>query len=54
MDTRQQKKKEASADEWYTPQWIIEELGPFDMDPCAAPLQLRPIPYCPGVLDERG
>ena len=42
MDTRQQKKKKASADEWYTPQWIIEELGPFDLDPCAAPCSVRP------------
>ncbi len=30
MDTRQQKNPTVSSDEWYTPQWIIEELGPFD------------------------
>lgn len=24
-----------SSDEWYTPKWVIEELGPFDLDPCA-------------------
>lgn len=47
MDTRQQKKKKASADEWYTPQWIIEELGPFDLDPCAAPCSLRPFRTAP-------
>jgi len=23
-------------DEWLTPPWIIERLGPFDLDPCAA------------------
>lgn len=22
-------------DEWYTPPWIIDALGPFDLDPCA-------------------
>ena len=22
-------------DEWYTPKWIIESLGEFDLDPCA-------------------
>lgn len=35
MDTRQQKNKSVSSDEWYTPQWIIEKLGPFDLDPCS-------------------
>jgi len=23
---------------WYTPRWIIRDLGPFDLDPCAADL----------------
>lgn len=23
---------------WLTPKYIIDELGPFDLDPCAAPL----------------
>lgn len=36
MDTRQQKNKQVSSDEWYTPLWIIDKLGPFDLDPCAA------------------
>ena len=35
MDTRQQKNKSASIDEWYTPKWIIDTLGPFDLDPCS-------------------
>jgi len=35
MDTRVQKNKSGSSDEWYTPQWIIEKLGPFDLDPCS-------------------
>jgi hypothetical protein len=25
------------SDTWLTPPWIIEALGPFDLDPCAAP-----------------
>lgn len=24
------------SDEWITPKWIIDALGPFDLDPCAA------------------
>ena len=28
-------KPKVSTDEWYTPRWIIDELGPFDLDPCA-------------------
>jgi len=24
-----------STDEWYTPKWIIDRLGPFDLDPCS-------------------
>ena len=35
MDTRQQKNKKASSDEWYTPKWIIDTLGPFTLDPCS-------------------
>ena len=22
---------------WLTPRWVIDTLGPFDLDPCAAP-----------------
>lgn len=35
MDTRQQKNKTVSSDEWYTPKWMIDALGPFDLDPCS-------------------
>ncbi|MCR5065127.1 MAG: phage N-6-adenine-methyltransferase [Bacteroidales bacterium] len=42
MDTRQQKNATVSTDDWYTPQWIIDKLGPFDLDPCAAPESVRP------------
>ena len=48
MDTRQQKNPEASIDEWYTPRWIIDLLGPFDTDPCSPvvpPYEIAPISY---------
>lgn len=35
MDTRQQTNIEVSSDEYYTPRWIIDQLGPFDLDPCS-------------------
>lgn len=35
MDSRTQKNKTVSSDEWYTPKWIIDALGPFDLDPCS-------------------
>lgn len=37
-----QKNPKVSSDEWYTPRWIIDRLGPFDLDPCAAPIDVRP------------
>lgn len=48
MDTRQQKNPDASTDEWYTPRWIIDLLGPFDTDPCSPvvpPYEIAPISY---------
>ena len=35
MDTRQQKNESVSSDEWFTPKWVIDLLGPFDLDPCS-------------------
>lgn len=29
----------SSSDDWITPKYIIEALGPFDLDPCASTLQ---------------
>lgn len=29
-------KNTVSTDEWYTPKWIIDALGVFDLDPCAS------------------
>ena len=40
MGTRQQKKPLVSSDEWYTPRWILDVLGPFDLDPCSP--EVRP------------
>ncbi len=34
---------EGKTDTWLTPQYIIQSLGPFDLDPCAAPSP-RPFP----------
>ena len=47
MDTRQQKNQTVSPDEWYTPRWIIDTLGPFDLDPCAPPADVRPYEIAP-------
>lgn len=49
MDTRQQKNPSVSSDDWYTPKWIIDTLGPFDLDPCAPPLSVRPYDIAPKV-----
>lgn len=32
----------SETDEWLTPEWLIEALGPFDLDPCAPPVQPWP------------
>ncbi len=36
-----------STDDWYTPRWIIDTLGPFDTDPCAPPAEVRPYEIAP-------
>lgn len=47
MDTRQQINSVVSFDEWYTPKWIIDTLGPFDCDPCAPPTERRHFEIAP-------
>lgn len=47
MDTRQQRNNNISPDDWYTPRWIIDTLGPFDLDPSAAPPEVRPFQTAP-------
>ena len=29
------KNRKCSSDEWYTPRWVLESLGDFDLDPCS-------------------
>lgn len=36
---------------WLTPKWILDELGSFDLDPCAAPLP-RPFPSARRMISE--
>ncbi len=31
-----------SSDSWITPRWLIEKIGPFDLDPCACDPQPWP------------
>ena len=50
MDTRQQHNPTTSTDDWYTPRWLIDTLGPFDLDPCAAPESVRPFPTATMML----
>lgn len=38
-----QRPHHGATDEWLTPPYIIQALGPFDLDPCAAP-EPRPWP----------
>lgn len=47
MDNRTQCNPVSSTDEWYTPRWIIDKLGPFDLDPCAPPTNCRPFDIAP-------
>jgi hypothetical protein len=36
MGGHEQSTRGNETEEWITPQYIIEDLGPFDLDPCAA------------------
>lgn len=48
MANRTQQNPVASSDEWYTPRWVIDELGPFDLDPCAPmqpPYEIAPLSF---------
>jgi hypothetical protein len=35
-------RNETSTDSWITPQWLLERLGPFDLDPCVSTPQPWP------------
>lgn len=41
--TSHQKQNRGASETWLTPKYIIDALGPFDLDPCAAPAP-RPWP----------
>ena len=41
-----------TSDDWITPKWLIERLGPFDLDPCASKSQ--PWPCAAEQLTEMG
>lgn len=43
--------KEGSTDTWLTPKWLLDELGPFNLDPCAAP-EPRPFPTAGMMISE--
>ena len=48
MANRTQQNPVVSSDEWYTPRWVIDELGPFDLDPCAPmqpPYEIAPLSF---------
>lgn len=32
------KRKNPKSDVWLTPEWVLDRLGKFDLDPCAAPV----------------
>lgn len=53
MDTRQQHNLSISTDEWYTPKWIIDALGPFDCDPCSPPIEVRPYEIAPTAWSKK-
>ncbi|HVI40922.1 MAG TPA: DNA N-6-adenine-methyltransferase, partial [Anaerovoracaceae bacterium] len=36
---------------WLTPKWLLDELGEFDLDPCAAP-NPRPFPTAKKMITE--
>ncbi len=36
------RRKGQTTDSWITPKWLIDRLGPFDLDPCAASPQPWP------------
>jgi hypothetical protein len=32
-------RRQTSTDDWITPKWLLDRLGPFDLDPCASLVQ---------------
>lgn len=43
-----------STDSWITPKWLIERIGPFDLDPCAAIPQPWPCAAAQLTIEDNG
>ena len=37
LASHEKKSNDGTSDIWLTPHWLVYALGPFDLDPCAAP-----------------
>lgn len=42
------------SEDWITPRWLIERLGPFDLDPCASKMQPWPTATHHFTVDDDG
>lgn len=48
MNTKAKRNPDVSPDEWYTPAWLTDALGPFDLDPCSPerpPRMIAPLAF---------
>lgn len=43
MSTVHTRPYRGTTNEWITPKWVVDALGPFDLDPCAHPEQPWPL-----------
>lgn len=48
------RRKGVTTDSWITPKWIIDRLGPFDLDPCASEPQPWPTAHRMVGMSEDG
>ncbi len=47
-------RRENSTDDWITPQWLIQRIGPFDLDPCACIPQPWPCATNQFTIEDHG
>lgn len=45
---------ERTTDSWITPKWLIEKIGPFDLDPCASDPQPWPCAEKQYTVEDNG
>lgn len=45
---------EHTSDDWITPKWLVDRLGPFDLDPCASETQPWPCAREQYTVDDNG